>query len=252
MTTLPADDDEKWARFAAGVTDPSPAPPRVPADGTVAVPLRPLRGWAVAAASAVAGLTVVGTVTTWQLLGATADLLTRSRTGRADLAEFQALAEAERTRLLLFVALALLTSVCFLVWFWRVRTNAGLLDPDGQRRARPWAFWGWICPVVNLWFPLQIAQDAVDADPGPGRSRAAHLVGWWWATGLACLVVDRVEAVWLSTVGTWTEILTVLTFSRWSMLLVCAYGVLTVAVLRELTLRVGPARRHDPRSPAQA
>jgi len=49
-------------------------------------------------------------------------------------------------------------SILFAVWFYRARINA---ERHGyrQRHARGWAFWGWIVPIVNLWFPFQIMGD---------------------------------------------------------------------------------------------
>ena len=49
-------------------------------------------------------------------------------------------------------------SILFVVWFYRARINA---EQHGyrQRRARGWAFWGWIIPIVNIWFPFQIMGD---------------------------------------------------------------------------------------------
>jgi hypothetical protein len=49
-------------------------------------------------------------------------------------------------------------SILFLVWFYRAGINA---ERHGypQRRARGWAYAGWIVPIVNLWFPFQIMGD---------------------------------------------------------------------------------------------
>jgi Domain of unknown function (DUF4328) len=57
-------------------------------------------------------------------------------------------------------------SIAFVVWFRRARINAEGHDYR-QRRARGWAFWGWIIPIVNLWFPFQIMGDIRRADPEP-------------------------------------------------------------------------------------
>src|SRR5690242_21013901 len=49
-------------------------------------------------------------------------------------------------------------SILFVVWFRRARINAERHDYP-QRRARGWTFWGWIVPIVNIWFPFQIMGD---------------------------------------------------------------------------------------------
>jgi Domain of unknown function (DUF4328) len=75
-------------------------------------------------------------------------------------------------------------SILFLVWFYRARINA---ERHGypQRHARGWAFWGWIVPIVNLWFPFQIMGDIWRAGlPAGQRSETAWLPGLWWTCWL--------------------------------------------------------------------
>jgi len=87
--------------------------------------------------------------------------------------------------------LVIITSVClaatiivFLAWFRRARINAERFDWL-QRRARAWAFWGWIIPIGNLWIPFQIMGDIWRAGLPPAqRSRTAGLVVLWWASWL--------------------------------------------------------------------
>lgn len=84
---------------------------------------------------------------------------------------------------LLFVSAAIVT----FVWMYRVRTN--VTGRGRQRLGRPWAVWGWICPVVLLWFPLWIVSDIDKVDVSPGeRVRALRLRGLWWACWLAAWV----------------------------------------------------------------
>lgn len=75
-------------------------------------------------------------------------------------------------------------SIVFVVWFRRARINA---EGHGyrQRRARGWAFWGWIVPVVNLWFPFQIMGDIWRAGlPPADRRKTAWLPALWWTCWL--------------------------------------------------------------------
>ena len=74
--------------------------------------------------------------------------------------------------------------ILFLVWFYRARINA---ERHGypQRRARGWAFWGWIVPIVNFWFPFQIMGDIWRAGlPAWQRSETAWLPALWWTCWL--------------------------------------------------------------------
>jgi hypothetical protein len=77
--------------------------------------------------------------------------------------------------------LFVLAAVAFIVWLWRVRANAELLvGPHGQRLTREWVIGGWVCPVVNFWFPYRVVVDVWRASsPDRGRLRDG-LVVWWW------------------------------------------------------------------------
>lgn len=103
---------------------------------------------------------------------------------------------------LVFVVLALAAAVVFVVWLWRARRNAEALSPVHHRRRRGWIIGGWVCPIVQLWFPYQIAQDvwrgsreAATADDERlfvvARSR---LVLAWWLAWVTAVVLDRVVA----------------------------------------------------------
>jgi hypothetical protein len=75
-------------------------------------------------------------------------------------------------------------SILFVLWFRRARINA---ERHGyrQRRARGWAFWGWIVPIVNIWFPFQIMGDIWRAGlPAGQRRKTAWLPALWWTCWL--------------------------------------------------------------------
>ena len=75
-------------------------------------------------------------------------------------------------------------SILFVVWFYRARINA---ERHGyrQRRARGWAFWGWIVPIVNIWFPFQIMGDIWRAGlSAEQRRETAWLPALWWTCWL--------------------------------------------------------------------
>jgi Domain of unknown function (DUF4328) len=93
----------------------------------------------------------------------------------------------------------LVAAVVFLVWLWRARTNAEVLCDASHRRSRGWVIGGWICPVVNLWFPFQIVDDVHRASR-PDNPRdliglrdlpGSTLVGFWWALWLGGLLINR-------------------------------------------------------------
>lgn len=74
--------------------------------------------------------------------------------------------------------------ILFVVWFRRARINAEF-HGYRQRRARGWTFWGWIIPIVNIWFPFQIMGDIWRAGlPEQQRRRTAWLPALWWTCWL--------------------------------------------------------------------
>ncbi|MGX1762395.1 DUF4328 domain-containing protein, partial [Streptomyces lydicus] len=88
------------------------------------------------------------------------------------------------------LAATIATAVVFVAWFHRTRVNAEVFAPEYHARKRGWAIWGWIVPVVNLWFPRQIATDIWNAS-ADDKSRSTALLNWWWGLWIANLIVGR-------------------------------------------------------------
>ncbi|MFD7408699.1 DUF4328 domain-containing protein [Streptomyces sp. NPDC059866] len=76
-------------------------------------------------------------------------------------------------------------AVLFVVWFFRMRRNTGLLAPDRFRRGPGWAIAGWFVPLVNFWMPYRIAVDMWGAgtplptDGEPYRTSIWPVNVWW-------------------------------------------------------------------------
>ncbi|HEY9388310.1 MAG TPA: DUF4328 domain-containing protein [Mycobacteriales bacterium] len=95
----------------------------------------------------------------------------------------------------LFGLLFTATSIVFLIWFYRVRRNAGAYNTVPQQHSQGWAIGGWICPVVNLWFPYQMTADVLRASARPVPNQPPGLVSLglvrgWWATYLLINVIS--------------------------------------------------------------
>ncbi|MFH8926914.1 protein kinase [Streptomyces pristinaespiralis] len=92
-------------------------------------------------------------------------------------------------------------SVCWLVWFARVRATAEEFTP-GRLRYRPsMAVVGWLLPIANLFIPKQIADDVWHAS-SPGHSPApARALNAWWALWLPTFLL------WPLFWTPWTELL---------------------------------------------
>jgi len=69
----------------------------------------------------------------------------------------------------------LAAGVLFLVWFHKAAVAARRIGLPARHEPL-WAVLGFIIPIINLWFPYQVASDLFPKD-APERS----VVGKWWA-----------------------------------------------------------------------
>lgn len=78
------------------------------------------------------------------------------------------------------VLISLAGPIAGLVWLWRARTNAEWLGgPHSQRLLRGWTVGGWICPIVNFWYPYRIVADIWRASATRRPARTTWLLSWW-------------------------------------------------------------------------
>jgi serine/threonine protein kinase len=100
----------------------------------------------------------------------------------------------------------LVSAALFLAWLRRVYTNLAPLGTRRLRYGRWWTIGAWVLPVFSLFRPKQLLNDiwrASDPDLPPDmgdswRGRpVAPLLGWWWMTFLASILVRSIttEAV---------------------------------------------------------
>jgi Protein kinase domain/Domain of unknown function (DUF4328) len=100
----------------------------------------------------------------------------------------------------------LVSAALFLAWFRRAYTNLAPLGARRLRYGRWWTVGAWLLPVFSLFRPKQLLNDIwrasnPDLPPDMGdrwRHRpVSPLLGWWWMTFLASILVRSVttEAV---------------------------------------------------------
>ncbi|MFJ8532016.1 DUF4328 domain-containing protein [Streptomyces sp. NPDC093591] len=87
-------------------------------------------------------------------------------------------------------------AIVFVVWFFRMRRNTGLLAPDRFRNGPGWAVGAWLIPLVNLWLPYRIALDmwgAATLLPAAGEPYRARTwpVNLWWGLFAFSLLFNR-------------------------------------------------------------
>ncbi|MGO4750817.1 DUF4328 domain-containing protein [Streptomyces sp. 2MCAF27] len=85
------------------------------------------------------------------------------------------------TSVVLYFFLMVAIAVVWAIWFRRLRLNAEAFAPGQHRFGSGWAAGSWFTPVVNLWFPKQIANDIwrASSPQGPHNVRRGLLNGWW-------------------------------------------------------------------------
>ncbi|MDX3227507.1 DUF4328 domain-containing protein [Streptomyces sp. ME19-01-6] len=87
----------------------------------------------------------------------------------------------------LYFCLMVAIVIVWAIWFRRLRLNAEVFAPGQHRFGSGWAAGSWFTPVVNLWFPKQIANDIwrASSPQGPHNVRRGLLNGWWvtWIVG---------------------------------------------------------------------
>jgi Domain of unknown function (DUF4328) len=117
------------------------------------------------------------------------------------------------------------TVILFLVWFRRARINAER-SSWRQRRARAWAFWGWVIPIADLWIPFQIMGDIWRAGRKPSqRDRIAWLPALWWASWLLTGVLSPIgDSPRSRRTGSWLQL-------PHSWLSLCVFGIAGVMLI---------------------
>ncbi|MFE0250462.1 DUF4328 domain-containing protein [Streptomyces sp. NPDC059010] len=102
-------------------------------------------------------------------------------------------------------------AILFVVWFFRMRRNTGLLAPDRFRNGPGWAIGAWLIPLVNLWMPYRIALDmwgaATPLPAGGERYRARTWpVNLWWGLFAFSVLFNRYAGTKYDKAETLTEV----------------------------------------------
>lgn len=96
----------------------------------------------------------------------------------------------------LIAAPVLLVQLVIMFWLFRAATFARRCSLPARRRPF-WAFLGFFVPIVNFWFPYQVARDCYHP-ANPARATA----GRWWtfyliqSAGVIPLIIVSIFTVW--------------------------------------------------------
>ncbi|GAA4797225.1 hypothetical protein GCM10023329_57790 [Streptomyces sanyensis] len=96
------------------------------------------------------------------------------------------------------IVFVLATIVVFIIWFHRVRCNAGVFATDWFTNGTGMAVGSWFIPIGNLWIPRRVAVETWTASRAdhlaPSRHEPTTLVNAWWTAWLITICLGRVAS----------------------------------------------------------
>ncbi|MDT3397447.1 DUF4328 domain-containing protein [Streptomyces sp. B1866] len=236
----------------AGYGYPAPgAPAPVPGLPTGGVDLR--RGLATSlqvVLGLLLALLVLAFVADIGLYSTTSDMLDGKLVSRDDLEDAD---DFYRFSMIFVYVVLAVSGILWAIWFRRLRLNAEVFAPGQHRFGPGWAAGSWFTPVVNLWFPKQIANDIwrASSPQGPYAVRRGVLNGWWvlWLIGANCLsggfsafaskrgeVTDPDAGTTLQELhDDWESLNDMLAFNVVAILLFAAATILALLLVRQIT-----------------
>ena len=174
-------------------------------------------------AFAAAGLATLFTVVNATVVGRA----TEHMDDQGDLASVDWSVPAYFVGSLLEVAALLAGWVAGSMWLYQARKNAQAINPTAHHnRGAGWAWGGWVCPIVSLWFPFQVVRDVRRAVAPHGVNT---LIGWWWGLYLVMNLGSQItanigsegasDASAVQSVSVFFAVVTVVTLTLWGLVL---------------------------------
>lgn len=109
------------------------------------------------------------------LVSATAQLKSAQAISSGDL-DASSVAALRDTASILAALGGLTGIILWFVWLVRVVRNAAAFGLQPQRLSGAWVVTSWLIPVLNIWRPRRILDDAWRGSGGAPTS----VIGWWW------------------------------------------------------------------------
>jgi hypothetical protein len=208
-----------------------------------AVQPRPAGVWQAILASAAVVLVVLAHFWEISRLSGLSALLEDAEAGNpVSVAEVRASDDAVRSSAVLLLAVMVIAAVFVMVWAYRARANAEAYTTSEFRRSRGWAIGGWICPIVSLWFPLQVMKDiwsASDTDRPEGFAIKAWAVTvvlpLWWTCFLGTSIVYRISSAFYNDATTASQVHTSLILDFASAAIDIAAAVMFIFIVATIT-----------------
>ncbi|MEU7280204.1 DUF4328 domain-containing protein [Streptomyces sp. NPDC045431] len=145
----------------------------------------------------------------------------------------------------------LATAVVFILWFHRVRVNAGVFAPDMFGSGPGWAIGAWFIPIANVVIPCKIARQTWRAsrrDPyaAYGKGERPTLVMGWWLVWLFSGFVDALATRAYDDADRASEFVTACEALAVSEVADAVAAVLAIVVVRRLTAMQDAKAQYGP------
>ncbi len=152
---------------------------------------------------------------------------------------------------LLGLATFIAAAVSLLSWQFRVSSNLSSLGAANQRFSPRWAVGWWFVPIMNVFRPYQVMAEIWRAsDPSVARdtvrwkaSKAAALLGWWWALWLIGTYIGRISGKLFASGDTAEDLILANQIGTVSILISIVVAVLAIFLVSRITDRQEEKRR---------
>jgi heme/copper-type cytochrome/quinol oxidase subunit 2 len=214
------------------------APPPAPTQ-----PARPAAVWQGIVASAAVVLVVVAHFWEVSRLSHVSALLQDAEAGeQVTASQVRTAEDSLRASGSIIIGMIVIAGILVMVWTYRARLNAEAYTSSEFRRSRPWAIWGWICPVVALWFPYQVVKDIWAASDTQRPSthaikpwRVTAILPLWWTCLLGASLVSRISGSVYNAAETPSGIHTALVWDFASAAIDIAAAILFILIVAAVT-----------------
>lgn len=139
---------------------------------------------------------------------------------------------------------ALLAFIAMVQWFYRAYQNAHRLPRAKPEYRASMAVWGWLIPVINLWYPYKIMLELGHYLGGFSNPRNAivssrwdFLVVGWWVLYIGGAIASRVNvftALHAADAGQFDGLLRATRLLMATQVLTIASAAVTIALLRTI------------------
>ena len=95
--------------------------------------------------------------------------------------------------LIFYLVMAVTAGLIAWRWLRTAYIAAARIQPGGIGYRQGWTFWGWLTPVVSLWFPKKIIEACFGIFLQFSKKQGGMDTGFWWGTWIGANIVSWVS-----------------------------------------------------------